>query len=802
MMPPFRFLLFIFLLALIGAVPVQAQKLVRGVVQDAATGTALPTAQIQVAGTMQGTMTNADGVFELYLDRLPATLQVRYIGYTSAQLEVTIDTPLNVTIALPPTTYTLDTVEVTDEDPAVNIMRRVIAKKQEWRAGLKAYRAEAYTRFMLYRRDDLVHMRETISEAYWKPDGGPREVVIAKRRKPPRAKNFRFAGPSHVPNFYDDDVDLFGFTFMGPTHPDALEAYTFRMGENQMLDDRLVYEIYLSPRTALNATFAGRLLILADEYVILEAHLRPNWFALRPPPILSWQVSYAQQFAPTPEHYWLPVDLRLQGQVTFGRTGVSYAPARFEQLSRLTLHVPNVPVPDSLFANSRRIYELPFSEARTHLFRWNPGMVPLTARETASIDNIHPRLTLRAAFWPTGLLSQYAALRLEEEPPAGPTKRERGRTILSSILGWYNRVDGLHLGAQRVLDLNPNLLAEVGVGYALAREAPTARATLTYTTGVPNGTETPSVRGFLQAGYARDARPRYHSATYSRAFNTLPTYLGYADYFDYYENERAFVGAGLRLDALRTVLSVRGQAEHHRALTNQTDFEGWILGDGQRDNPAIPEGKFRSVTARLHIGDPPDSAIRPGARSLWMEVEHSPKEVLNNAFSFTRYTAELRWDAPTFFRRRTWPNALSVLVRAGAVRGDAPPQRFGVLDVSIGAFKPFGAFKTRRGLPYEGSSHLGLFWTHDFSTVPFEWLGLWTLAERGIGLSMHGGHGRTWTSDPARAALTYAPNVPDRFHHELGISLTHLFHFPIQVDFTWRLDQPGFFVGLGWMKRL
>ena len=328
--------------------------------------------------------------------------------------------PLNVTIALATTTYTLDTVEVTDEDPAVNIMRRVIAKKQQWREGLKTYRAEAYTRFMLYRRDDLVHMRETISEAYWKPDGGSREVVIAKRRKPPRAKNFRFAGPSHVPNFYDDDVDLYGFTFIGPTHPDALNAYTFRMGENQTLDNRLVYEIYLSPRTALNSTFAGRLLILADEYVILEAHLRPNWFALRPPPILSWQVSYAQQFAPTPENYWLPVDLRLQGQVTFGRTGVSYAPARFEQLSRLTLHVPNVPVPDSLFANSRRIYELPFSEARTHLFRWNPGMVPLTARETEAIDNIHPRLTLRAAFWPTGLLSQYAAVQLEEEPPCWP----------------------------------------------------------------------------------------------------------------------------------------------------------------------------------------------------------------------------------------------------------------------------------------------------------------------------------------------------------------------------------------------
>ena len=70
---------------------VAAQKLIRGQTLDAATGEALPAANVQVEGTYRGTISNADGVYEIQLDQLPATLIVRFIGYKTAYRTITED---------------------------------------------------------------------------------------------------------------------------------------------------------------------------------------------------------------------------------------------------------------------------------------------------------------------------------------------------------------------------------------------------------------------------------------------------------------------------------------------------------------------------------------------------------------------------------------------------------------------------------------------------------------------------------------------------------------------------------------
>ena len=48
----------------------------------------------------------------------------------------------------------------------------------------------------------------------------------------------------------------------------------------------------------------------------------------------------------------------------------------------------------------------------------------------------------------------------------------------------------------------------------------------------------------------------------------------------------------------------------------------------------------------------------------------------------------------------------------------------GVIDVSLGYFTPFGGFKSKRYLPYEGSSYLALHAEHNFRSTPFEVIGI------------------------------------------------------------------------------
>ena len=56
-------------------------------------------------------------------------------------------------------------------------------------------------------------------------------------------------------------------------------------------------------------------------------------------------------------------------------------------------------------------------------------------------------------------------------------------------------------------------------------------------------------------------------------------------------------------------------------------------------------------------------------------------------------------------------------------------------DGTLGPFATFGAFRTRRGQPYEGERYAGAFWEYDLTTVPFEWLGLRPLVVRRTGLA-------------------------------------------------------------------
>ena len=151
----------------------------------------------------------------------------------------------------------------------------------------------------------------------------------------------------------------------------------------------------------------------------------------------------------------------------------------------------------------------------------------------------------------------------------------------------------------------------------------------------------------------------------------------------------------------------------------------------------------------------------------------------------------------TFFPSRPRPNGLAVRLYGGTSSGTLPPQRFGVVDGSLGPFSTFGTLKALREQPYEGEYTLGVFWEHDFRTVPFEFLGLRAFVEREMGVRLFGGHGRTWIDADRLATLGFAPRYQDQFHHELGLALTNIWGTPLRLDFTYRFDKPGFFVGFG-----
>lgn len=93
------FLVVLFVLSLIGSPPVQAQEAtVEGQVLDGSMGGPLPDANVQVAETMNGTITDGNGMYSLTVEPGTVTLKASFTGYESTTQTVEVEVGETVTV--------------------------------------------------------------------------------------------------------------------------------------------------------------------------------------------------------------------------------------------------------------------------------------------------------------------------------------------------------------------------------------------------------------------------------------------------------------------------------------------------------------------------------------------------------------------------------------------------------------------------------------------------------------------------------------------------------------------------------
>lgn len=807
------------MLLLLGTTASHAQSPISvcGTVTDAATGDPLPAASVHIDGTYRGTITNDEGQFALDIEALPATLVARFIGYETARREIT-DAPAEpIRIALQPSTLEMEELVVTGENPAERIMRRVIARKQQWRADLDTYRAEAYNRFTVASDTGIVSIVETETQAFWDRTRGMREVQTERRQTANLDVDDALPAAFFVTNLYDDDIEIGGHTLRGVTHPEALDHYRFTLEGTRSIDGQRVYDIGVEPAGRMKSAFEGRVAVLDSAYALLEADLTPGRSFVFPPPIRRYRVRMQQQFSNFGQAFWLPVDFRAQHRLKVAFSRLIHLPdIQIDQVSRMTNYATNVSLPDSLYRrptavavdSTARVARVPLSaEASPDTLAFAGAGVPLTLAERRAYTRIDSTTTLEKAFAPRGPLGRLFRARMEVEDEREQQDAERAQSSsdrnVRSLpvdptwrpLLWYNRVEGLHAGAAVGVDVSDRIEVEGRGGYNTSIDAPLrwsygGRAVLRLD---------PDRRTSLFGSYRYGVDRRYDSPIYGRLPNSLWMLGGGPDYFDYLGSERVRVGLGHRVPALRAEVRLRYNDERQFSTARHTSYDLFGRNRLQPPNPAIEDGQLRALELLVDLG-----ATRPqlglfGEHRLALRIEHSSSDALASDFDFTRYALLVDGHFDTFFRRRLLPNALDVRIVAGTFSGTLPIQRFGIVDASWRPFSVFGALKTLEDRPYQGEQYAALFWEHSFRTVPLELLGLYGLAEQGYNFLIHGGHGRTWISD-ARQAAMLAQGIPvqdsEGFHHELGVSVSGLFG-AFRLDFTKRLDAPGFTVGLG-----
>lgn len=776
--------------------PAMAQKTIGGVVTDAKTGDTLPSANILVKGTYRGTISNANGAYTLAIpdSLLPATVVVRFIGYRTIERQITADSPAGQDFSLEPSVLQLGKITVTGEDPGVRIMREVIRRKQQWRKELETYRAEAYTRQTLANDTSIVMITESASTAYWDRQRGHREVIKSRRQTANMARDQNFAGVRYLPNFYDDNVQIAGFDVVGVTHPDALDYYEFSLNGRNSLDGQTVYEIGVEPKRKLQPLFRGTVWVLDEAYALLEVRLKPNEVVRFPPPVKSFDTYYEQQFNNFGRDFWLPVDVRIEGDVKISMVGLDFPVIRFRQLSHLTDYRVNVELPDSLFERDNAMtVDSASARGDSLLLRRSVEAVPLTNEEQQAYRDLDSTATLEKAFKPSGFLSRFVDTSDEENGGNGPGFLDNIPGSFSPALR-YNRVDELYAGLK--YEVNPFSRVHISgeAGYSTGYESWNFGAGVEYTVIRRRG-----FRQAVGAEWKAETQTRFNSGIYTPAYTIFSNLLGATNYFDYYRNEGFHIRTKATVPQRDLSLAVQFNAEDHSSLPASSAYDFLGRDNALQLNPPVDEGRLYSLTLEGGYNLDEEYAFGvTGLERIGFGMERSLPSA-GSDYRFTSWSFTADWSFQTFFKRRFLANTLDIHMAGGTSTGTVPLQKWGIVDGALGYFSPFGALKSIRNRPYEGEKYISAVAEHNFRTIPFEMLGLDMLAERNLGIIIFGGAAKTWIPDSRRRQVidiyNYNPQATDGLHLEAGVSLNGILGL-FRVDFARRLDEPAFLVNI------
>ncbi|WP_083422005.1 DUF5686 and carboxypeptidase regulatory-like domain-containing protein [Arsenicibacter rosenii] len=303
-----------------------AQTGIRGTIKTKG-GDPLPYAAIAVKGTQNGTISNAEGRYELTLAPGKHQLLFQYLGFQSQQKAVEIDNGfINLDIVLEEQVYNLQEVNAksSNEDPAYTIMRRAIAKAKFHQLQVQSYTARVYTKAsvtvtelpmeFLYKKQlkeaeteanfkkGVPILNESVSEVTFKQPNTYREHVIANRN----TQGVKVAvNGFYQSSFYQPEVA----NVVSPLSPKAFAYYKFEYEGTFREQGVDISRINVIPRSYGEGVFRGFIYIIENTWAIhslqLETHIPPGI-----------NLSIKQIYNPV-RNVWMPTNQRFDAKGSF-----------------------------------------------------------------------------------------------------------------------------------------------------------------------------------------------------------------------------------------------------------------------------------------------------------------------------------------------------------------------------------------------------------------------------------------------------------------------------------------------------
>jgi uncharacterized membrane protein len=299
----------------------------------------LPFTNIYIKGTTSGTTSNEQGKYQLEMNEGNYEIVFHYIGFKRQIKNVSIgllDVELNVQLK-EEDIMLREVVVSAKEDPAYAIMRKAIAKRDYHYKQVNEYKCTAYVKglnrivsapdkifgiplnsmgILDSNNSGIIYLSESVSEfSFRKPDNVKEKLIASKVSG--RSDNFSWNSASdfNIIDFYKNSIHIDVVSdrvFISPLADNAMFYYRFRLANTYAEDNRLIYNIEVTPRRKNDPVYSGNIYIIDSLYNIhsLELMLTKNSQLKF---IDSLRIS--QTFVPVEGDVWMPINKRFD--VTF-----------------------------------------------------------------------------------------------------------------------------------------------------------------------------------------------------------------------------------------------------------------------------------------------------------------------------------------------------------------------------------------------------------------------------------------------------------------------------------------------------
>lgn len=765
--------------------------------------TPLSFANIRAAGTTLGTAANKEGQYKIKLNKGSYKLIASYIGYISDTISIELSEDVsNLNFNLFETKINLPEVVITPGvNPALEIIRQAILKKQEREKKIISYEFDAYTKGSIKTENDIragqnsvslgigssdsselkiTGIIENQSKGFYKKPRLYKEIILARKQTanvPPSVNTL--TGGRLIQNFYSDDVNFLGRDIPGPVSDNALTFYDYFLEETIGLDKIKILKIYMQAQNPSDPAFEGYIFISDNSFELVKVDLQLNKAANFGG--LFDTVNVFQQFSLFRDSISMPVDYRLF--VTANYLGI--ARFRFEINTILYDYKVNNKLDDNIF-DKAIVTVLPDADKKDSLFWQNIQTIPNTNEEEIAYKRIDSLKNVPRNFWDDfSILS--TRIQLNEN------------LSVSAPLAMYhfNPVEGNSIDFSAFLDdaLDERLNSNLDLSYGFSDKKFKTDFSLQYFLG-DYRTYYINFAAFNKTKILFGESDKYNLLT-----STLLALLSKYSFRDYYYSKGFSLGVSSEvLPILR--LGIGFENLHDQSAINNSDFSFFAKDKSYHLNSPVDNVKINAITAIFRI-DPRDYIEdgfyrrRVGLGKTYFTLEgslmYSNPNFLKSDVDFKRYDLTLFGTINSFKSTR-----LDIKLYGFYNNGKLPYQLFysvpGNLDFASKSF----SFRTLQVNEIISDRGVSLNLEYNFRDELFKLMGIPGLKDWGIQLNTFLNVLHSNPSDDAKLNTLLKSKSYLLLFYETGFSIGHVL-IPIQIEFAWKLnhrDGNNFRIGL------